>query len=44
MTIDKKLEGTKLEITLEGRLVTIHSPHIRGRVKNNLWMGYRVSL
>ncbi len=23
MTIDKKLEGTKLEITLEGRLDTI---------------------
>ena len=26
MTIDKKLEGTKLEITLEGRLDTITAP------------------
>lgn len=27
MTIDKKLEGTKLEIILEGRLDTITAPH-----------------
>lgn len=33
ITIDKKLEGTKLEIILEGRLDTITAPHIRGRVK-----------
>lgn len=26
MTIDKKLEGTKLEIILEGRLDTITAP------------------
>ena len=45
MTIDKKLEGTKLEITLEGRLDTITAPpHIRGRVKVISGWDYRVSL
>lgn len=44
MTIDKKLEGTKLEIILEGRLDTITAPHIRGRVKVISGWDYRVSL
>lgn len=44
ITIDKKLEGTKLEIILEGRLDTITAPHIRGRVKVISGWDYRVSL
>ena len=36
MTIDKKLEGTKLEITLEGRLDTITAPTLEGELKQSL--------
>ncbi|MGN8754337.1 STAS domain-containing protein [Blautia sp. HCP3S3_C4] len=36
MTIDKKLEGTKLEITLEGRLDTITAPTLEGELKQFL--------
>ena len=35
MTIDKKLEGTKLEITLEGRLDTITAPTLEGELKQS---------
>ena len=36
MTIDKKLEGTKLEITLEGRLDTITAPTLEEELKRAL--------
>ena len=36
MTIDKKLEGTKLEIALEGRLDTITAPTLEGELKQSL--------
>lgn len=36
MTIDKKLEGTKLEITLEGRLDTITAPTLEEELKQSL--------
>ena len=36
MTIDKKLEGTKLEIILEGRLDTITAPTLEEELKQSL--------
>ena len=36
MTIDKTLEGTKLEISLEGRLDTMTAPQLEEEVKNNI--------
>ena len=36
MTIDKKLEGTKLEIILEGRLDTITAPALEKEIKQSL--------
>ena len=36
MTIDKKLEGTKLEITLEGRLDTFTAPTLEGELQQSL--------
>ena len=36
MTIDKKLEGTKLEIILEGRLDTITAPALEEEIKQSL--------
>ncbi len=36
MTIDKKLDGTKLEIALEGRLDTMTAPQLEEEVKNNI--------
>ena len=36
MTIDKKLEGTKLEIILEGRLDTITAPALEEAIKQSL--------
>ena len=38
ITIDKKLEGTKLEIILEGRLDTITAPTLEEEL-SELWMG-----
>ncbi|MBQ3852786.1 MAG: STAS domain-containing protein [Lachnospiraceae bacterium] len=36
MTIDKTLDGTKLEIALEGRLDTMTAPQLEEEVKNNI--------
>ena len=36
MTIDKNLDGTKLEIALEGRLDTMTAPQLEEEVKNNI--------
>lgn len=36
MTIDKKLEGTKLEIILEGRLDTITAPALEKEIRQSL--------
>ena len=36
MTINKKLEGTKLEIGLEGRLDTMTAPALEEEVKNSI--------
>ena len=36
MTIDKNLDGTQLEIDLEGRLDTMTAPQLEEEVKNNI--------
>ena len=36
MTIDKKMEGTKLEFLLEGRLDTITSPILEAELKHSI--------
>ncbi|MBR7090579.1 MAG: STAS domain-containing protein [Lachnospiraceae bacterium] len=36
MTIDKNLDGTKLEIALEGRLDTMTAPQLEEEVKSNI--------
>ena len=36
MTIEKKIEGSKLEITLEGRLDTITSPMLEAELKQSI--------